>query len=126
MTFIEQRLHRLENKVRSIKGDQRTVFVDNLESGITIRGSLQKATAPASVGGGSSTPATVNSFPVCITGKQAGYYSVDIYANGRGNTKTGVGFMQVTMSNIGSDISTGTWMMGFTNSCHITGGSQST
>ena len=51
---VENRLSRLEQKVNTIRGDQRTIFVDNLTSGITIRG--KEVRQPVSgVGGGAST-----------------------------------------------------------------------
>ena len=67
-------------------------------------------------GGGvsDSSDSSATSYPCKVTGAPtAGVYPVDVYKDGKTETKTGTGNIQVLQLHISSVIPTGTWLMGF-------------
>lgn len=69
------------------------------------------------------TPSTSQEVPVkTIGGSDNGEYRVNIYANGKHNSSTGLGVLEVLNLNISEEIPVGTWLMAHATALTETGG----
>ncbi len=73
-----------------------------------IPGPYKRSTPPVSAGAGTEA------YPCKITGSPSGgAYPVDVHKDGKTETKTGTGDIQVLQLHISETLPTDTWLMGF-------------